>query len=87
MNVAPIETKVSLPAIVTFLTAAGGSALYGLVLAYGWLHPTSAQTAALTGVGSFVLIAEQTVLGFLAPHMHRPDLPAQPVAAPVGGLG
>lgn len=77
---ATIETKVSLPAIVTFLTGAAGSALYAVVLAYGWLHPTPAEASALIGVGSFVLIAEQTILGYLAPHTPRPDLPPQPVA-------
>ncbi len=75
-----IETKVSLPAIVTLLTGSGGSAVYALLLAYNTIQPTPEQAAAIAGLGAFVLLALQTALAYLAPHTPRPDLgfPPQP---------
>jgi hypothetical protein len=67
----PIETKVSLPAIVTLLVGTVGGALYAALLAFGVLHPTVPQQAALSALGAALLLVLQTTLGYLAPHTPR----------------
>jgi len=78
MKLAPVtvETKVAAPAIATAVVSTLGAAVYALILAFGWLHPTAGQTAALAGMGAAIVYLVQVVIGYLAPHTHRPDVAA-----------
>lgn len=79
-----IETKVSLPALVDFVLVTLGSALYGVILAFGWFHPTDAQNAKLAALGGAVVLVVDKVTAYCAPHTDRPDL-AQHDSAPQEG--
>jgi hypothetical protein len=84
-----IETKVSLPAIVTGLIGLTSGSIWGVLLAYDWVSPSPPQAAALTGLGAALLYVIQTVLGYLAPHTARTDAATADApmvaAAPAGG--
>lgn len=71
---APIETKVSLPAIVTGVMGTLGGALYGCALAFDYITPNPEQSAALSGLGAAVLFVTHVVVAYKAPHTYRPDL-------------
>jgi len=75
-----VETKVAAPAIATAVVSTLGAAVYALILAFGWLHPSSGQTAALAGMGAAIVYLVQVVVGYLAPHTPRADLAGAPVA-------
>lgn len=78
-----VETKVALPAVVVGCASVLASALYALARAYGF-DPTQAQHVAIAGVGTAVQFITFVVVGYLAPHTPRPDIPHddQPPARP-----
>lgn len=76
-----VETKVAAPAIATAVVSTLGAAVYALILAFGWLHPTAVQTAALAGMGAAVVYLVQVAVGYLSPHTHRADLISNPVVS------
>ena len=83
-----VETKVAAPAIATAVVSTLGAAVYALILAFGWLHPTSGQTAALAGMGAAIVYVVQVAVGYLAPHTPRADLsaPKPPIETPYPNL-
>ena len=84
MPTAPVtvETKVAAPAIATAVVSTLGAAVYALILAFGWLHPTSGQTAALAGMGAAIVYLVQVAVGYMAPHTPRADLRTAGVLMP-----
>lgn len=79
-----VETKVAAPAIATAVVSTLGAAVYALILAFGWLHPSAGQTAALAGMGAAIVYLVQVVIGYLAPHTARTDV--NPESVPVAYL-
>jgi hypothetical protein len=73
---APIETKVSLPALVVTCMDLLAGAVYALLLAYDVINPTPAQDVAIIGVGTAVSYVVWVVVAYCAPHTPRPDLHA-----------
>lgn len=77
-----IESKVLIPAVAGFVAAA-----LALATAFG-LDLTDDQRNAVLGVATAAVVLLQAVLGYLAPHTPRPDLPAAHGApAPRGDHG
>lgn len=77
-NGAVIETKVSLPALIDFVLITLGSSIYGVVLAFGWFHPTTLQSAKLAALGGAIVLVVDKVTAYWAPHTPRPDLAPDP---------
>lgn len=75
-----IETKVSLPALVDLALTVLGAAIYKVVLAFGWFHPTAQQQLALAALGAAIILVVDKVTAYMAPHTSRPDL--QPTDSP-----
>lgn len=84
MTTAPIETKVSLPALVVGISWSVVAALYMLAKAYGF-EPTADQNTAIIGLGAALGYAAQTIVAYLAPHTSRPDLDPEDVTTAVAG--
>ena len=76
-----LEAKVSLPAVVVACAAVLAGAGYTLARAYGF-DPSPEQNTAIVGVGSAVQYVLYVIVGYLAPHTPRPDLPPTVPPAP-----
>jgi len=88
MKLGSIELKVAVPVVATALAGTLGTAVYKVVLSFGWFHPTTAQSLALVGVGAAALPVIVAVTGYATPHTPRSDLADPPgvLADPAGAV-
>jgi ABC-type maltose transport system permease subunit len=71
---APIETKVSLPAITVAALSTFWGAIYAVMLAHGLIDPTEEQMRAHAALGAAAVYLIHVGLAYLAPHTRRHDL-------------